>query len=222
MCHYCLDIILPLTGKTAHTGQISLELQIKNKQVWCNTQVAFRNDYINKLSTVTELTSWLTTISKSWFYPSLRVLLHFWKKLSECSHAFVYDGTKNITFTSYATSSSTEDEMPSQKYYFERECGFYAFLIIWCSAGSSLLLSLMHHVALLAAGIVDPGILTLAKIAHISSFLALVKKEPCYRGETTCLCLLRREKGREGQALVVSQGQWYMFLTSSDIRVNPL
>lgn len=125
--------------------------------------------------------------------------------LSELS-VFVYDDTKNITFTSYATSSSMEDEMPSQKYYFEWECGFYAFLIIWCGAGSSLLLSLMHHVALLAAGIVDPGLLTLAKIPHISSFLALVKKEPCYRGKTTCLCLLWREKWREGEALVVTRG----------------
>lgn len=63
-----------------------------------------------------------------------------------------------------------EDEMTSQKYYFEWECVFYAFLISCCSAGSSSQLSLVHHVALCAAGRVDPGLLTLAKIPDISKF----------------------------------------------------
>lgn len=65
---------------------------------------------------------------------------------------------------SYATNFSMEDE--SQKCYFEWECGSYAFLVFWCGAGSSL----MHHIGLCTAGIVDPGLLTLAKIPHISKF----------------------------------------------------
>lgn len=57
---------------------------------------------------------------------------------------------------------------PPKMTTFEWECGFYAFFSFLCSTGISLLLSLMHHFALCTAGIVDPGLLTLAKIPHIS------------------------------------------------------
>lgn len=45
---------------------------------------------------------------------------------------------------------------------------FVHFFPSLCSAGSSLLLGFMHHSSLCSAGIVDPGLLTLAGIPHIS------------------------------------------------------
>ena len=69
-------------------------------------------------------------------------------------------------FTSYATTWNDKSEV----LLWVGMCSFYVFLIFWCRAGSSLPLSPVHHVALRTAGIVDPGLLTLAKTPHISEF----------------------------------------------------
>lgn len=81
-------------------------------------------------------------------------------------NAHVYDDFMNITF--YVLCNHLKRQVRS--FTLSRNVCFYVFLIFWCRAGSSLLLSPVHHVALRTAGIVDPGLLTLAKTPHISEF----------------------------------------------------